>query len=257
MSTSTTDPTAPFQLHGRLALVTGASSGLGARTAATLSGAGADVVLTARDPERLQQTASGLSGSPLVIPGDLRDPAFRAELVDAITAHHGHLDVLVNCAGTCDSGALESQVLPEVTEIIELDLVAPIDLCRLTARLLRQRPGGSVINIASIFGQISSGGGMAGYHAAKGGLITFTRHLAEQWGARGVRVNAIAPGFFPTPLTGELADPDQRRRIIGRTLLKRIPGLQELEGPVLFLASDASSYVTGHVLTVDGGWTAC
>jgi NAD(P)-dependent dehydrogenase (short-subunit alcohol dehydrogenase family) len=257
MSTATADPMASSRLQGRLALVTGASSGLGARTAATLNGAGAEVVLTARDPERLQQTASGLLGSPLVIPGDLRDPAFRVELVEAIAARHGHLDVLVNCAGTCDSGALESQALTEVTEIIELDLVAPIDLCRLTAPLLRQRPGGSVINIASIFGQISSGGGMAGYHAAKGGLITFTRHMAEQWGPRGVRVNAIAPGFFPTPLTGELADPDQRRRIIARTLLRRTPGLDELDGPVLFLASEASSYVTGHVLTVDGGWTAC
>ena len=250
------DPTS-LRLEGRLALVTGASSGLGAWTAVTLNRAGAEMVLTARDRERLQQTAGGLNGNPLVIPGDLRDPAFRAELVEAIADRHGYLDVLVNCAGTCDNGALESQALPEVTQIIELDLVAPIDLCRLAAPLLLHRPGGSVINIASIFGQISSGGGMAGYHAAKGGLITFTRHLAEQWGARGVRVNAIAPGFFPTPLTGGLTDPDQRSRIIARTLLKRTPALAELEGPILFLASDASSYVTGHVLTVDGGWTAC
>ena len=132
----------------------------------------------------------------------------------------------------------------------------PIDLCRLAAPLLFGRPAPSVINIASIFGQISSGGGMAGYHAAKGGLITVTRHLAEQWGPRGVRVNALAPGFFPTPLTGELADPDQRQRICRRTLLRRVPDIAEIDGPLLFLASSASSYVTGHVLTVDGGWTA-
>jgi NADP-dependent 3-hydroxy acid dehydrogenase YdfG len=118
-----TDPGASFRLVGRLALVTGASSGLGARIAATLNGAGAEVVLTARDPDRLQQTAAGLRGSPLVIPGDLRDPVFRGDLVDAVAARHGHLDILVNCAGSCDNGALERQALSEVTETIELDLV--------------------------------------------------------------------------------------------------------------------------------------
>lgn len=122
--------------------------------------------------------------------------------------------------------------------------------------LLLDRPDASVINIASIFGQISSGGGMAGYHAAKGGLISFTRHLAEQWSRRGVRVNALAPGFFPTPLTGELSDPGLRDRICRRTLLRRAPDIAEIDGPLLFLASSASSYVTGQVLTVDGGWTA-
>ena len=251
------DPASRFDLAGRLALVTGASSGLGARIAATLDAAGCEVVLTGRSTERLQQVAHGLTGSPVVVPGDLSDPAFRTALVEEVRRRHGQLHILVNCAGTCDNGPLESQTLTQVTDIIDLDLVVAIDLCRLAAPLLLGQAGASVINISSIFGQISSGGGMAGYHAAKGGLIIFTRHLAEQWGGRGVRVNAIAPGFFPTPLTGELADPVQRRRIIARTLLKRTPSLDELEGPVLFLASDASSYVTGHVLTVDGGWTAC
>lgn len=251
------DPIGKFTLTNRRALVTGASSGLGARIAATLSAAGAELVLTGRIQQRLQEVAAGLSGPATIVPGDLHHPDFRVSLIDQIRARHEDLHILVNCAGTCDNGPLESQALSDVTDIIDLDLVVAIDLCRLAAPLLVGRPGASVINIASIFGQISSGGGMAGYHAAKGGLITFTRHLAEQWGERGVRVNAIAPGFFPTPLTGELADPDQRRRIVARTLLKRTPTLDELEGPVLFLASDAASYVTGHILTVDGGWTAC
>lgn len=253
----TADPIERFGLPGRLALVTGASSGLGARIATTLSVAGAELVLTGRSTRRLRAVAGGLDGTPTIVPGDLTDPAFRTALIEEVGARQGHLDVLVNCAGTCDGGPLESQTLADVAGIVDLDLVAAIDVCRLAAPLLLGRRGASVINIASIFGQISSGGGMAGYHAAKGGLITFTRHLAEQWGDRGVRVNAIAPGFFPTPLTGELADPDQRRRIVARTLLKRTPDLGEIEGPVLFLASDAASYVTGHVLTVDGGWTAC
>lgn len=256
MSGTGPDPLAAFRLDGRVALVTGASSGLGARMAGTLDAAGADVVLTARSADRLRRRASTLTGSPLVLPGDLRDPGFRGALIDAVRDRHGHLDVLINSAGVCDDGALETQSLSDVTEIVDLDLVAVIDVCRLAGPLLFGRTGATVINIASIFGMISSGGGMAGYHAAKGGLITFTRHLAEQWGRRGVRVNAVAPGFFPTPLTGELADPDQRRRISDRTLLGRVPDIAELDGPVLFLASGASSYVTGHVLTVDGGWTA-
>ena len=256
MSGTGTDPLAAFRLDGRVALVTGASSGLGARMAGAVDAVGADVVLTGRSADRLRQRASTLRGSPLALPGDLRDPGFRGVLIDAVRDRHGHLDVLINSAGVCDDGALETQSLSDVTEIVDLDLVAVIDVCRLAGPLLFGRPGATVINIASIFGMISSGGGMAGYHAAKGGLITFTRHLAEQWGGRGVRVNAVAPGFFPTPLTGELADPDQRRRISGRTLLGRVPDIAELDGPVLFLASDAASYVTGHVLTVDGGWTA-
>ncbi len=136
----------------------------------TLNTAGAEVVLTGRNADRLDQRAASMSGSPLVVPGDLRDAAFRASLIEAVRDHHGYLDVLVNAVGTCDNGPLEEQSHTDVADIIAIDLLAAIDLCRLAAPLLLDRPDASVINIASIFGQISSGGGMAGYHAAKGKL---------------------------------------------------------------------------------------
>ena len=130
-----------------------------------------------------------------------------------------------------------------------------LDLCRLTAPLLFASEHASVINIASIYGLVASRGPMAGYNSTKAALINLTRHLAAQWGARHVRVNAIAPGYFATELTGMLADPGFVAHIESQTLLARAPSIEELDGPLLFLASDASSYVTGHTLVVDGGWT--
>jgi len=134
--------------------------------------------------------------------------------------------------------------------------VAVIDMCRLAAPMLFRSEHASVINVASIFGPVGSLGAMAAYSASKGGVVNFTRHLAAQWGPRAVRVNALARGYFPTELTGGLVDPGLVATITERTLLGRKPRLDELDGSLLYLASDASSYTTGHVLTVDGGWTA-
>jgi NAD(P)-dependent dehydrogenase (short-subunit alcohol dehydrogenase family)/uncharacterized protein (DUF952 family) len=248
--------TSGFGLEGTVALVTGASSGLGERFSTVLAEAGADLVVTGRRADRLEQLAARLGTAVTVVPGDLRDPAFRTALVRRAESVHGRLDVLVNNAGTCDGGPIEDQRLDELSDVLDLDLVAPLDLCRLAAPLLFAATSASVVNVASIFGLVASREPMAAYNVSKAGLVGLTRQLAAEWGDRGVRVNALAPGFFPTDLTGGLSDRGQRAAIARRTLLGRTPDPSELDGPLLFLASAASSYVTGQVLTVDGGWTA-
>lgn len=129
-------------------------------------------------------------------------------------------------------------------------------MCRLTASLLFKSSSASVINIASIYGLVASRNPMAAYNATKGAVISFTRNLAAQWGQRGVRVNALAPGYFPSELTGFLADAGFAQSIREHTLLARTPDLSEIDGPLLFLATPASSYMTGQTLVIDGGWTS-
>ena len=245
----------PWGLHGRIAMVTGASAGLGARFARVLHGAGAFVVATARRADRLAELTTECGERMETIAGDITDPEHRHKLMERLRAL-GRLDVLVNNAGICDEGPIEEQSLDDLLRVIDVNLVSVLDLCRLTAPLLMASPAASVINIASIYGIVSSRGPMAAYNTTKGALINLTRQLAAQWGERGVRVNALAPGYFPTEMTGFLADPAFERSIRKHTLLARTPALEEIDGPLLFLASAASSYMTGQVLVVDGGWTA-
>jgi NAD(P)-dependent dehydrogenase (short-subunit alcohol dehydrogenase family) len=246
----------PRLLEDKVALVTGASSGLGQRFAVVLCAAGCRVVVTARRADRLAQLCDSAGGRATFLDGDLTNPDHRQALVDLVEERYGRLDILVNNAGRSDDGPLEGQTLEELTSVIDLNLVATLDLCRLAARLLFLADRPSVINVASMYGIVASRGPMAAYNASKGAVVNLTRNLAAQWGDRGVRVNALAPGFFPTEMTGGLTDPVWAATIAQRTLLGRIPTIDELDGPLLFLASAASSYVTGHILTVDGGWTA-
>jgi NAD(P)-dependent dehydrogenase (short-subunit alcohol dehydrogenase family) len=255
MSATHSPVTGQWRLDDRVALVTGASTGLGARFARVLHQAGAHVVVTARRTELLDQLARELGERIEVMPGDITDAAHRQALAERL-ATRGRLDVLVNNAGICDDGLLEQQTLDELCHVINVNLISVLDLCRLTAPVLLATPDASVINVASMYGVVASRQPMAAYNASKGALINLTRQLAAQWGERGVRVNALAPGFFPTELTGHLADADFAQHIREQTLLARIPEVEELDGPLLFLATAASSYMTGQVLVIDGGWTA-
>lgn len=227
---------------------------MGERFARVLDDAGAAVVLTARRAERLERLASELHDA-IWLAGDIADPQHRVALMRMVEQHHGRLDVLVNNAAINDNGPLEEQSLEDLTSVIDVNLVALMDLCRLASPLLFASEHASVVNVGSMYGVVASRGPMAAYNATKGAVVNFSRHLAAQWGSKGVRVNTLAPGYFPSEMTGEL-DGGFGRAIVQRTLLARVPKVEELDGPLLFLASDASSYVTGHTLVVDGGWTA-
>jgi NAD(P)-dependent dehydrogenase (short-subunit alcohol dehydrogenase family) len=244
-----------WRLDDRVALVTGASSGLGARFTRVLHAAGAHVIVTARRAGRLEELAEECGSRVEILAGDIASPRHREAVVELVRPH-GRLDVLVNNAGACDDGPLEQQSLDELLRVVEVNLISAMDLCRLTADLLRAAPEASVINVASMYGIVASRSPMAAYNATKAALINLTRHLAAVWGQHGVRVNALAPGYFPTELTGFLADPAFAQSIRDRTLLARTPALDELDGPLLFLATAASSYMTGQALVIDGGWTA-
>ena len=253
------DPLAAFRLDGRVALVTGASSGLGARFARVLDAAGASVVLTARRVDRLQALADELRDA-LPVACDLADADATQQLVDATLERHGRIDVLVNNAGIDDIQPALDQSTADFRREIDVNLIAPFALAVAAARAMIERgDGGTIVNVASIWGLVGVGQiPDAGYAASKGALVNMTRELAAQWARSGVRVNSLAPGWFRTEMTEGRMFGDERseRWIRQRTPMGRGGAEHELDGALLYLASDASSFVTGTVLPVDGGWTA-
>jgi NAD(P)-dependent dehydrogenase (short-subunit alcohol dehydrogenase family) len=263
---------AQFQLQGRVALLTGATGHLGKSMARALAEAGAHVVLNARNRKALEALAAELGshgGSISIACFDVTDEAAPRTALDQIAEKHGRLDVLVNNASAGRPGTFESATPADFDQAYRINVTAAFQLLQLSVPLLkesaRQTPGGaSVINIASMYGIVSPDPSIYGvsgannpphYGAAKAGLIQLTRYAACHLAPERIRVNCISPGPFPSPHFLE-RDAGFAACLAAKVPLGRTGNPNELQGPLLFLASDASSYVTGANLVVDGGWTA-
>jgi NAD(P)-dependent dehydrogenase (short-subunit alcohol dehydrogenase family) len=254
--------TGAWDLDGRTAIVTGASSGLGITFAEALANAGANVVIAARRFERLEELAVRIEragGTALPVRCDVTDPAAVGAMVTAAMDRFGAVDVLVANAGTAgDAGPMPERLPDELFEqTIKVNLMGVWYCCReVGARMLAQGSG-SIVVISSAAGVSGQQNFPPAYQASKAAVINLTRNLALSWGDRGVRVNALAPGWFPSEMTTAFIEaPIYGDRIVGQMPLGRVGNPDELVGPLLFLASDVSSYVTGHTLAVDGGLTA-
>jgi NAD(P)-dependent dehydrogenase (short-subunit alcohol dehydrogenase family) len=246
---------APHRLDGRVVIVTGASSGLGEQLARALGAARATPVLAARREDRLASLRAQLPGADTVT-CDVTQAADRERLVETVLERHGRLDGLVNNAGAGATGPALKSSTEAFARVLDLNLTAPFALSCLAATQMRAGGGGSIVNVASIMGLRSIGEiPDAAYVASKAGVIGLTRELASQWGRHGIRVNAVAPGFFASEMTAELGDDpeDFPEFLLARTPLRRGGRAGELDEAVLFLLGAGSSFVTGHVLSVDGG----
>lgn len=245
-----------FRLDDRVAVVTGASSGLGVAFARAFAEAGADVVLAARRPDRLQQTAASVRAagrSALCVPTDIADPAQVQHMVEAAMTQFGKIDTLINNAGVGTAIPATREAPEQFRQVIDVNLNGAYWAAQACARVML--PGSTIVNISSVLGLTTASLPQAAYSASKAGLIGLTRDLAQQWGTRkGIRVNALAPGFFESEMTDEYPD-GYLDRMTPRMVLGRIGNPDELAASAIWLASDASGYVTGQTVAVDGGIT--
>jgi NAD(P)-dependent dehydrogenase (short-subunit alcohol dehydrogenase family) len=260
MSTSAPDPIVLdflFRLDGRVSIVTGASGGLGERFARVLHAAGSTVVLAARRLDRLEALAAELPGS-LAVACDVSVDADLEQLVATTIERFATIDLLVNNAGIGTPMAAEDEPIDHFRQVVEVNLNALFLLSQLVGRQMIQQGHGSIVNIASMLGLVASAPiKQASYTASKGAVVNLTRELGAEWGRKGVRVNAIAPGYFPSDMTSDMWGDDQTMSYIRRNApMGRGGEAHELDGILLFLAGDASTYVTGQTIAVDGGWTA-
>ena len=246
-----------FRLDGKAALVTGGSRGLGLEAALALKEAGAKVAVVARRASFFEEARKALGEDALYLEGDVRDEARLEAIAQEVEEKLGPLTVLVNAGVSWGAPSLEMPV-EKVREVLEVNLVGAFLASRVAARRMKERGYGKIVHIASVAGlkgEYPEVLDAVGYSASKGGLIALTRDLAVKWGRWGIRVNALAPGFFPTRMTEKVLP--RAEAFLKATLPLGRPGAPgELGGAVLFLASPASDYVTGAVLPVDGGATA-
>jgi len=244
-----------FRLDGKVAVVTGASSGLGAGFARALAEAGADLVLAARRTDRLAAVAEdvrALGRRALVVSADVADPAACDALAAAAVDGYGHLDVLVNNAGVGTAIPATRETPEEFRRVVDVNLNGAYWAAQACGRVMA--PGGSIVNISSVLALIKSFAPQAAYAASKAGLLGLTRDLAQQWsGRKGIRVNAIAPGYFASEMTVDIPEDKLMPFIAAHSPLGRLGQQHELDAAVVFLASDAASYITGATLAVDGG----
>ena len=250
-----------FDLTGKTAIVTGGGKGIGRQMAEGLAEAGANLVLCARKAERCEQTAAELEelgGKALGMGCDVRDPDQIQAVIDRTVADFGGVDILVNNAGVVWGATPEDMPLEGWQKVVDVNLTGVFLFSQAAGRTMIERGGGSIVNIASVAGLHGAPPEIVNtvvYHATKGGVIAFTRDLAWKWAAHGIRVNAIAPGWFPSDMANFVLD------LAGEELLRHVPlrrfgGSEDLKGPVVFLASEAAAYITGHTLVVDGGQSA-
>lgn len=246
-----------FRLDGKVALVTGASAGLGAAIAAALAEAGADVVAhgNSRTPDATCELIKRAGRRSLGLRGDLADKTVPQQLIAQTLDEFGQIDILINNAGTIRRAPAVDYSEEDWATVIEVNLSSVFRLSQLAGReMIKRGKGGKIVNIASVLA-FQGGVNVPAYAASKGGVAQLTKALANEWAKHGVNVNAIAPGYMRTDNTAAL----QADEIRNRQIIERIPGgrwgePQDLAGPAVFLSSSASDYIHGHVLIVDGGW---
>jgi len=249
-----------FGLENKTAIITGASSGLGVTFTNALADAGANVVLAARRKDLLDKMITKLNAEKkkaIAVSCDVAHEEDVARLVDVTMENYGRVDILVNNAGIANSVPAENETADQFRRVIDVNLTGTFMCARQCGAVMLEAGNGSIINIASIMGLVGIGQiPQSAYNASKGAVINLTRELAAQWARRGVRVNALAPGWFPSEMTSDLFDSEDAVRFLKRkTPMGRLGNPSELVGPLLLLASDASSFITGQTLVVDGGWT--